>query len=357
MNQALMLAKKGIGLTKPNPNVGAIIVKKGKVIGRGFHAKAGCEHAEIIALKEAGSEAVGADLFITLEPCHHFGRTPPCTEAIIKSGIKNIFVAIEDPNPLVSGKGIAYLKKNKLEVFTGILKAEAIEINRGFFYRMKFSRPYICSKIASSFDGKTSLHNGASKWITSDESRKDVQLLRSKACAILTGVGTINKDNPSLNIRDRKDSIQPIRIILDSHLSIHSSAKILRQSNVHLIYGDDPKNNLIKLQKTNIKIVKLKLVKNQINLNYLMDYLNKIEINNLLVEAGPSLNGSLLKSFLIDELVNYTAPILLGGNANPMFSLPVLSSMENKIKLSVLDVRSIGKDFRIISKVQKDAVD
>ncbi len=357
MSQALRLARQGIGLTKPNPCVGALIVKENKVVGKGSHLKAGHDHAEVIAIQEAGSQAKGADLYVTLEPCNHQGKTPPCASAIVKAGILRVYIATQDPNSLVSGNGIKYLKQNKIEVVVGILKDEAIEINRGFFYRMEHARPFIRSKIAASLDGRTSLVDGTSQWITSEASRQDVQLLRSKSCAILTGVGTINKDDPSLTVRSRSDTLQPIRLIVDSHLSINTKAKILHQSNVHLLYGNDPYGNLAKLKKTNATIIQMALIDNQIDLNGLMEYLNQLEINDLLVEAGPTLNGVLLKMTMINELITYTAPILLGGNANPMFNFPVLKSMKDKVKLSIVDTRVIGSDIRITSRLEINGLD
>ena len=351
MSQALSLAVKGSCKTKPNPYVGCVIVQDGNIVGQGYHSKAGGRHAEIIALEEAGELSRNADLYVTLEPCAHYGKTPPCIESIVSAGIKRVFVAMEDPNPLVKGKGILILRENNIEVITGILLEQAIEINLGFISRMTLSRPYVRSKIATSIDGKTSLMSGESQWISSEDSRRDVQSWRERSCAILTGVGTVNYDNPNLTVRHLPSKQQPLRIILDSNLSINLNSKILTQENILLVYGQGPKNKLKALKDSKVNILCLPLHKEKINLYKLMEYLAEIEINDLWIEAGPNINGSMLELGLIDELITYVAPILLGGNANPMFNNPILKSIENKIHLKLHDVRSIGCDLRIQSRV------
>tara|TARA_B100000780_G_scaffold190237_1_gene133918 strand:+ start:995 stop:2056 length:1062 start_codon:yes stop_codon:yes gene_type:complete len=353
MSQALCLARKGSGKTKPNPRVGCVIAEGSNIIGQGYHSIAGGMHAEIIALDEAGERARNADLYVTLEPCAHYGKTPPCIETIISAGIRRVFIAMEDPNPLVKGKGIALLRKNNIEVTTGILAEEAKEINLGFISRMTLGRPYIYSKIATSLDGRTSLINGESQWISSEESRKDVQIWRENSCAILTGIGTVNYDDPNLTVRHIPSKQQPLRVILDSNLNIELSSKILTQENVLLVYGEDPKNKLKLLIDSKVRTLCIPLNKKKINLHKLMEHLARIEINNLWVEAGPTLNGSLLELGLIDEIVTYMAPILLGGNANPMFNNPILKSIKNKIHLKLHDVRSVGCDLRMQSRVIK----
>tara|TARA_B110000003_G_scaffold142110_2_gene143477 strand:+ start:2713 stop:3786 length:1074 start_codon:yes stop_codon:yes gene_type:complete len=357
MSQALALAKKSEALARPNPSVGAIVVKNKKKVGEGSHKAAGNDHAEVIALKNAGKLSKGADLYITLEPCNHQGKTPPCTNSIISAGISNVYIAMKDPNPLVNGLGIEHLKNNGINVFSGIMEEEAKKLNLGFQNRMTKSRPYIRSKIAMSFDGKTSLFNGQSQWITSEASRADVQKWRLKSCAILTGKGTVNSDNPNLSIRTLSLNHQPLRIILDSYLGIKINSKILQQNNVIVFYGVDQCSNLIKLKKTKAKFIKISLLNNKINLEELMTYLNNLEINELWVEAGPNLNGELLKLGLLDELITYTAPYIIGGNANSMFNAPILETMKDKIKVSVFDLRSIGEDIRIQMKIWKKDVD
>jgi len=357
MSQALALAKKSQGQVRPNPSVGALIVKDGVIVGKGFHAISGEGHAEIIALKDAGLLANDADLYVTLEPCNHQGKTPPCTNKIISAGISNVYIAMKDPNPLVNGLGIECLKNNGINVTSGIMEDEAKKLNLGFINRMTKSRPYIRSKIAMSVDGKTSLFNGKSQWITSEASRADVQKWRSKSCAILTGKGTVNSDNPSLSIRTIPSNQQPLRIILDSHLRVKRDSKLLQQSNVIVMYGEDKNLNLTSLKNTKAEFIKIPLLDNKINLAEVMAYLNKLEINELWVEAGPDLNGELLKFGLLDELITYTAPYIMGGSANSVFNAPILKDMKDKIKISVLDCRSIGEDIRIQAMVCKDDVD
>ena len=357
MSQALALAKKSQGQVRPNPSVGALIVKDGVIVGKGFHAISGEGHAEIIALKDAGLLANDADLYVTLEPCNHQGKTPPCTNKIISAGISNVYIAMKDPNPLVNGLGIECLKNNGINVTSGIMEDEAKKLNLGFINRMTKSRPYIRSKIAMSVDGKTSLFNGKSQWITSEASRADVQKWRSKSCAILTGKGTVNSDNPSLSIRTIPSNQQPLRIILDSHLRVKRDSKLLQQSNVIVMYGADKNLNLTSLKNTKAEFIKIPLLDNKINLAEVMAYLNKLEINELWVEAGPDLNGELLKFGLLDELITYTAPYIMGGSANSVFNAPILKDMKDKIKISVLDCRSIGEDIRIQAMVCKDDVD
>jgi len=351
MSQALSLAQKASSRTKPNPYVGCVIVKGSNIIGQGYHSKAGERHAEIIAIEDAGELARNADLYVTLEPCAHYGKTPPCIKSIISAGIKRVFIAMEDPNPLVKGKGISILRENNIEVITGILVEQATEINLGFITRMRLGRPYIRSKIAASLDGKTSLMGGESKWISSEDSRKDVQIWREKSCAILTGVGTVNYDDPNMTVRHISAKKQPLRVIVDTNLSVDLNSKILAQENILLVYGRDPKNKLKSLLDLKVNTLCLPLDKKKIHLHKLMEYLAETEINNLWVEAGPNLNGSLLELGLIDELITYIAPILLGGNANSMFNNPVLKLVKNKIQLKLHDVRSVGPDLRIQSRV------
>ena len=246
------------------------------------------------------------------------------------------------------------LKTHNIKVVEDILSSQATELNKGFFSRMLNGRPYIRSKIATSIDGKTSLKSGDSKWITSDFARKDVQQWRKNACAIITGVNTINKDNPQLNVRLNEANHQPYRVILDTHLSIDLDAKILKQQKIILAYGDDPDGKLDSLHKINIYCLKLPMHKNFIDLNRLMRELINLECNDILVESGPTLNGRLLEHNLIDELILYIAPIIMGGEANPIFNNPVLNSMQEKIKLEQKDVRYFGDNLRLIMRVLED---
>ena len=357
MRVALNLAKKGLGHVSPNPCVGAIVVKNNKIVGEGYHSKAGGHHAEVIAINEAGKLARDADLYVTLEPCNHYGKTPPCAELIVKTGLRKVFIACKDTNPLVSGKGIEYLKSKNIEVEQGILESEAVNLNKGFFKRIKGKKPYITIKIASSIDGNTSLKSGESKWITSEYAREDVQKLRANACAILTGVGTVNNDNPNLNVRKRNSNLQPKRFILDSHLSIKPDLPILQQENIFLVYGDDPNNNFDNLIKTKVKLVKIPLKNNQIDLPFFISHLEEYGVNNLLVEAGPNLTGSIIEAGYYDDLIIYIAPTLLGSDANNLVKLTQIKNIKQKIKFSFEDVRLIGPDLRVTLKGVKNDMD
>ena len=357
MRVALNLAKKGLGHVSPNPCVGAIVVKNNKIVGEGYHSKAGGHHAEVMAINEAGKLARDADLYVTLEPCNHYGKTPPCAELIVKTGLRKVFIACKDTNPLVSGKGIEYLKSKNIEVEQGILESEAVNLNKGFFKRIKEKKPYITIKIASSIDGNTSLKSGESKWITSEYAREDVQKLRANACAILTGVGTVNNDNPNLNVRKRNSNLQPKRFILDSHLSIKPDLSILQQENIFLVYGDDPNNNFDNLIKTKAKLVKIPLKNNQIDLSSFISHLEEYGVNNLLVEAGPNLAGSMIEAGYYDDLIIYIAPTLLGSDANNLVKLTQIKNIKQKIKFSFEDVRLIGPDLRVMLKAVKNDMD
>jgi diaminohydroxyphosphoribosylaminopyrimidine deaminase / 5-amino-6-(5-phosphoribosylamino)uracil reductase len=353
MALAIGLAKQGLGKTKPNPSVGAVVIKNGMVLGKGVHMKAGQEHAEVLALNEAGPDAKGATLYVTLEPCAHHGKTPPCVDLIISSGIKRVVVASLDPNTQVNGKGLDVLRKNGIEVVEGVLQLQAEELNTGFFSRMTKNLPYIRSKIASSIDGRTSLANGDSKWITSEEARNDVQQWRARSCAILTGVGTINQDNPLFNVRNLAENDQPFRVIADTNLSIDLKSQILKQKNIMLAYSNDPNSKAKHLESKGVRLVNIASKDNKVDLLLLMKRLATFEFNEVLVESGPTLNGQLLELGLIDELVIYQAPIIMGGNANPLFHNPIFESMEHRITLKQKDIRQFGDDLRLIMQVNK----
>ena len=287
MRVALNLAKKGLGHVSPNPCVGAIVVKNDKIVGEGYHSKAGGHHAEVMAINEAGKLAQDADLYVTLEPCNHFGKTPPCAELIVKTGFRKVFIACKDLNPLVSGKGIAYLESKNIKVEQGILESEAVDLNKGFFKRIKEKKPFITIKIASSIDGNTSLKSGESKWITSEHAREDVQKLRANACAILTGVGTVNIDNPNLNVRSWKGK-NPIRIIIDYDNKL---------SNKFNVFNDQAKT--IKITKNNID-QSLPIA------SEISSLLFKENIQSVIVEGGKKTLEEFIKTNLWDEARIFT---------------------------------------------------
>jgi len=357
MNKAINLAKKGLGKTHPNPCVGSVLVANEKIIGQGFHIKAGCDHAEIFALKEAGSKSKNSTLYITLEPCSHEGRTPPCVDSIIKAGVARVVIGSKDPNPMVNGEGIKQLRAAGINVEVNFMQEQCEKLNPGFYKRMLERRPYVRSKIACSFDGKTSLNNRESKWISSEASRNDVQKWRQISAAVLTGVSTINADDPQLNVRQSGIDTQPIRIILDTHLSVNINAKILNQSNIIIFHHDDPRGIKNLLEDKKIKLIRTKIKNGLIDLKVLLEQLGDMEINDILVESGPTLNGELLKAQLIDELIIYQAPILLAGDANSLFNQPVLQSMKDRIYLEHSDIRNFAGDIRYLSKVHYSHVD
>lgn len=350
MADALRLAEKGLYTTDPNPRVGCVLVKQGQVIGRGWHQRAGEAHAEINALYEAGNEATGADCYVTLEPCSHFGRTPPCVDSLIRAGVARVFVAMQDPNPIVVGSGIALLQQAGIEVHTGILADQAEKLNPGFCQRMRMGKPFVRSKIAMSLDGRTAMASGESKWITGPLARLDVQKLRARSSAILTGIGTILADDPLLNVRGTENFDwypqnqavrQPLRIVVDTDLRMPANAQILKTGKVLLATAvDTPSHH-------DIETIVLPSLEHSIDLSALMTVLAQREINEVMVEAGAVLNGALLRSRLIDELVIYTAPKIMGNEARGAFELPNMTTMAQNIGLKITDMRSIGDDWRI----------
>lgn len=366
MRRAIALAKKGCFTTSPNPNVGCVITLNGEVVGEGFHLKAGTEHAEIHALASAKEKAVGATCYVTLEPCAHFGRTPPCALALVKAGVKRVIIAMIDPNPKVAGRGIAILEAAGIKVDLGLLTQEAESLNPGFITRMKLNRPRITVKMASSLDGKTALKNGDSKWITGSAARADVQYFRSQQSAILTGINTVLADDPSLNVRYKAlmtspnmnpellteaDVRQPIRIILDSH------NKLTLQEHLFTLPGKVLIISLIKRHLSDFSLCIADVEQaicagddnQKIDLHALMELLNKYEINDLWVEAGATLAGELFKYDLVDEFILYQAIKLMGDQSRNLVNLPNFSTMNDVIKLKLQSVVQIGDDIRLIN--------
>lgn len=358
MARALRLAERGLWSTAPNPRVGCVIVRDGEIVGEGWHQVAGEPHAEIHALQMAKEKAQGATCYVTLEPCCHHGRTPPCTEALLKSGITRVVVAMTDPNPLVSSKGIEQLLKAGVVVDTGILSSEAEKLNPGFLTRMRHNRPYIRCKIAMSVDGKTAMASGESQWITSQESRADVQAIRARSSAIMTGAGTVLADNPQLSVREselprylyRPPIIkQPIRVVVDAHLSTPPTARMLTLPGQTLIFTASDDEFLTKsLEKAGAKVVFLPERERHIDLPAMCQKLaNDYEVNELLVETGANLAGSMLRAKLIDEIVIYMAPVLLGHKARGLFHLPELETLSQRVRLNITEIRALGNDWRM----------
>ena len=355
MLRAIQLAKQGMYTAKPNPRVGCVLVKDHKIIATGWHRCAGQGHAEVEALKST-QYAHGATAYVTLEPCSHYGRTPPCAEALIKAGIVRVVVAMQDPNPLVAGKGLALLKQAGISVSSGVMQAEAQKLNKGFISRMQSGKPYVLSKLAMSLDGRTAMASGESKWITSTHARQDVQKLRAETGAVLTGVNTVLADDPSMNVRlPEIDIEQPIRVILDSSLRTPVTAKLLSLAGRTIILTcSENTNKRQALLQSGAEIFHLPTTpQGQVDLVAVLHFLAEQQINDVLVEAGSVLNGALMQQDLIDECVIYMAPSILGASGRGLFSMPDVSLMADKKQLQLLDVRKVGVDLRLRYKAQK----
>ncbi len=355
MARAIRLAERGAYTTYPNPCVGCVIVKDNEIIGEGWHIEAGKEHAEINAFNDAGITNVkGATVYVSLEPCNHKGRTGACSTALVKAQVEKVIVAMLDPNPLVSGQGIQELKDNNIEVEVGVLQAQAEQLNPGYIKRMQTGRPRVINKMAISLDGRTALESGESKWITSEDARHDVQKLRARSSCILTGVGTILADDPSMTVRIDGILQQPLRAIIDTHLSTPLDAKILSQQGKTIIFtGRDDEGDRQRFAKHGIEVIKIPQKGSNLDLRAIVDYLGKLEINEVLLEAGATLSGAMLEAGLIDELVIYMAPILLGNKSRGIFNLSNLDSMDQKISLNIIEQRAIGVDWRIRATFSK----
>ncbi|WP_211467507.1 bifunctional diaminohydroxyphosphoribosylaminopyrimidine deaminase/5-amino-6-(5-phosphoribosylamino)uracil reductase RibD [Collimonas silvisoli] len=352
MSQALQLAENGLLSSAPNPAVGCVIVKDGQIIGSGFTQPPGGNHAEIQALQDAaakGFDVRGATVYVTLEPCSHFGRTPPCADALQQAGVAKVVAAVEDPNPLVAGQGMARLQAAGIAVESGVLAAQARELNIGFFTRMQTGKPWVRLKVAASLDGKTALHNGQSQWITSQAARDDGHMWRARAGAILTGIGTVKEDNPQLTVRTVQLARQPLRVIVDSKLSISPDAKILAGGG-NLIFSatvDADKQAL--LERQGAEVVVLPNAGGKVDLPQVILELGKRQINELHVEAGSKLNASLIREHCVDELLVYLAPAIL-GDGRGMFNLPALENLQDKLTLKFHQIKQIGEDLRILAR-------
>lgn len=350
MARALQLAELGLWTTSPNPRVGCVLLRDGEIVGEGWHEKAGEPHAEVHALKVAGERARGATAYVTLEPCSHYGRTPPCAEALIAAGVSRVVAAMTDPNPLVAGKGLSMLQAAGIDAASGVLENEARELNIGFVSRMTRGRPWLRLKAAASLDGKTALNNGVSQWITGPAARRDGHRWRARACAILTGFGTVRDDDPSLTVREVETTRQPLRVIVDSRLETPPAAKILHGGKVLIAAAVDNPEKAEILRSTGAEIVFLPNSQGKVDLPGLMHELGRRGINEIHAEAGCKLNGSLLRAGLVDEFLFYFAPCLIGDDANGLFGLPALTTLAGKQTLQVRDVRQIGPDIRLIAR-------
>lgn len=346
MAQALRLAEKGLTTTTPNPRVGCVIVRDGQIVGAGWHERAGQPHAEIHALRAAGDLARGATAYVTLEPCSHHGRTPPCANALIDAGVARVVAAMRDPNPQVAGGGIHLLTLAGIQAEVGLLEEPARELNLGFIARMTRGHPWLRLKTAASLDGRTALANGESKWITGPAARADVQVWRARACAILTGIGTVLADDPRMNVRDIATPRQPLKVIVDSRLETPPTAQILAGGALIVCAEADPGRRAA-LEAAGAEILVLPAAHGRVDLPALMHELGRRGLNEIHAEAGATLNGALLEAGLVDEWIAYTAPVVMGADARGLFNLPPLADMAQRRHFKLHDTRMVGGDLRL----------
>lgn len=346
MARALRLAERGLFTTTPNPRVGCVIVREGRIVGEGWHARAGGPHAEVIALNQAGEAARGATVYVTLEPCSHHGRTPPCANALIDAGVGRVVAAMRDPYPQVAGRGIELLTLAGIPTQVGLLQAEAEELNLGFISRVTRGRPWVRLKTAASLDGKTALLDGASKWITGEAARADVHRWRARACAILTGVGTVLADDPQMSVRGIDTPRQPLKVVLDSRLSTPPTARILAGGALIVAAVDEAKRRAA-LEAAGAEVALLPGSDGRVDLGALLQMLARRGVNELHVEAGATLNGALLAGGWVDEWLAYFAPVALGHQAHGLFDMPALADMSGRMRFQLQDVRCLGRDLRL----------
>lgn len=359
MARALQLARYGLYTTHPNPRVGCVLVRAGQIVGEGWHERAGQRHAEIVALQAAQARAQGATAYVTLEPCSHYGRTPPCAEALVQAGVTKVMAAMVDPNPLVAGQGLARLKAAGIETQSGLMALEARALNPGFISSMERNRPFVRLKMAMSLDGRTAMASGDSVWITQEAARRDVQFWRAQAGAILTGIDTVLMDKPQLNVRLTAAELgiqgevrQPIRVILDSKLRFPLDAPLLNTTGKVLIYTcSTDMAKIAALQDLGVSIRPFSGIR--LDLNEVLAALVLDEINELHVEAGATLSGQFIEQGLADELVLYLAPHLMGSAARPLFNLP-LATMAERYALNIRDIRAVGQDWRVLADFQQE---
>lgn len=353
MARAVKLAENGIFTTDPNPHVGCVLVKNDTVIAEGWTQRAGFAHAEVDALAKT-TDARGATAYVTLEPCSHHGKTGPCCEALIAAGISRVVVAMQDPNPLVAGRGLQAMREAGIDVVCGVLDAEAAKLNRGFFKRMTTGLPWIRSKLAMSLDGRTAMASGESQWITSAEARQDVQRWRAQSSAIVTGIDTVLADDPQLNARVAFEVVQPVKVVLDSHLRMPLTAKMLQHAvDVWIVTCSDDTEKQEKLRQAGCKVFSVGSRNGRVDLFETFKLLAELHINTVWVEAGATLNGALLDSGLVDEWLIYLAPCVLGDQARGLFHLPGLQNLHDKKCLQLSEARPIGRDLRLRYQSQR----
>jgi diaminohydroxyphosphoribosylaminopyrimidine deaminase/5-amino-6-(5-phosphoribosylamino)uracil reductase len=357
MSRAIALAEKGRAITSPNPFVGCVMVNGGSIVGEGFTQAGGRPHAEAMALNEARERARGATAYVTLEPCSARlnMRGPACADLMVEAGVKRVVAAIGDPNPHIDGRGVSRLREAGITVDIGLMQDTVREQLKAFLMRVTQGRPWVMTKIAASLDGKTALSNGQSKWITGDAARRDVHRLRSEACAVLTGVGTVRSDNPQLTVRDVPCIRMPWRVIVDSRLEIDDTARVLDGDKVIVAtsVADDTRAEALRARGVDVLVLPTDPTKGKTDLCALMRALAERGINRVMVETGPKLNAALLSAGLIDEIVLYTAPSLFGDAAAGLFALPEMHALDETIALAVTDQRRIGDDWRVTALVNR----
>ncbi|MDO4776714.1 MAG: bifunctional diaminohydroxyphosphoribosylaminopyrimidine deaminase/5-amino-6-(5-phosphoribosylamino)uracil reductase RibD [Cardiobacteriaceae bacterium] len=346
MQRALELARRGIFSASPNPRVGCVITSNGHIIGEGFHERAGEPHAEVHALRQAGDAARGATAYVTLEPCAHFGRTPPCADALIAAGIAEVFIACVDPNPQVAGQGIARLEAAGIRVHTGLCEAEALHLNRAFFHRMRSGRPFVTLKLAASMDGRTALASGESQWITGEAAREDVHFHRLAADAIIAGTGSVIHDNARLTARHATDLAHnpPLRVVIDSALRTPADAALF--ADLSPVWLASTQSATDQPYPAHARVVTLPAKAGKVDLGALLDALGEAQINHAFVEAGAGLAGAFLDANLADEILLYLAPTFLGADARPLVAIQPLAQLADKKRFIITDSRAIGDDWR-----------
>jgi diaminohydroxyphosphoribosylaminopyrimidine deaminase / 5-amino-6-(5-phosphoribosylamino)uracil reductase len=346
MARALELAGRGLTTTQPNPRVGCVIARETRILGEGWHERAGGAHAEVMALEAAGAAAAGATAYVTLEPCSHFGRTPPCADALVRARIARVVFALRDPNPKVGGAGAQRLRESGIEVQCGLLAHEAEELNSGYLSRMRRGRPWVRVKLGMSLDGRTALANGVSRWITGQAARDDVQQWRARSCVVLSGIGTVLADDPRLDVRLAAAERQPLRVILDSRLRTPPAARALKSPGSALLFtalDDAARQSALEQQGARIE----RLSDSPLDLVRVLARLGELEMNEVLVEAGPTLAGEFVRAALADELLLYVAPLLLGPQARALVELPEILKLEAAPRFALLDTQALGADLRL----------
>jgi diaminohydroxyphosphoribosylaminopyrimidine deaminase/5-amino-6-(5-phosphoribosylamino)uracil reductase len=352
MKRALELSERGRDTATPNPNVGCVIAKEGRVIGEGWHERAGEPHAEARALAACTESPEGSTVYVTLEPCSHRGRTGPCTEALVQARVARVVAAVQDPYREVNGRGIARLREAGIRVDVGLMEREAEEAHRGFLHRARHGRPWMRIKAAASLDGRIALANGESRWLTSEEARRDVHALRARSCAILTGIGTVLRDDPELTVRHVPCTRRPRRIVIDSRLDTPLGAKILAGEPPLILTVSDDRAKRSALEAKGAEVVTVPAQGAKTDLAAVARLLAERNLNEVTVETGGKLMGSLLRAGVVDELVLYLAPLILGDSAQGLFALPEIQALGDAPRPRIVEVKPIGPDLRITARFE-----